>query len=129
MYCGCPKVLGYAAEAMILQADWGAAQRHLDDALALARRIRETLDLPLLLLRQAQIHAGLGRAEAAAEALRDAAAAARQTGARGFEVAALVELCTRVDAAAPDRLALREACTQLPEGFDARLRERARQLL
>jgi DNA-binding winged helix-turn-helix (wHTH) protein/tetratricopeptide (TPR) repeat protein len=129
MYCGCPKVLAYAADAMIFQGNWDAAQRHLDDALALARRICETLDLPGLLMRQAQIHIGLGHPDDAHHALREAAAAARQIGARGFEAAALAELCTLAGAAAADRLALREACTQLPDGFDARLRARAQQLL
>jgi DNA-binding winged helix-turn-helix (wHTH) protein/tetratricopeptide (TPR) repeat protein/ABC-type cobalamin/Fe3+-siderophores transport system ATPase subunit len=129
MFCGCAKVLGYAADAMIFQADWGAAQRHLDDALTLARRIHETVDLPGLLVRQAQIHVGLERVDAARQSLRDAVAAARQTGARAFEVAALVELCTLAAPLAPERQALREACALLPDGFDARLRARALQLL
>jgi len=114
---------------VIFQVDWDAAQCHLDDALALARRIHETVDLPGLLMRQAQIHVGLGRVDAARKSLREAVDAARQIGARAFAVAALVELCTLADAEGADRLALREVCAQLPDGFDARLRARAVHLL
>lgn len=129
MYAGCPKVLGYAAEALALQSDWDGAARQIDEALALAHRIGETLELPGLWLTRAQIEGERDRSGEARAALREALSCARSIGAERDAIDALHRLCSRPDAARSDLDALREACKTAPEGFDPGLRSRALALL
>ena len=99
-------------------------RRHLDDALALARSIHETIDLP-----------GLGRGRrrfmsASTVWTPHASPYARLWTRRGKSVRALSR-SRCLSAVYPGRrrgglrLALREACAQLPDGFDAHMRASA----
>jgi DNA-binding winged helix-turn-helix (wHTH) protein/tetratricopeptide (TPR) repeat protein len=92
MWAGCPEVLSYATEALILARDWEAAQRELEEARALAQRIGERLVLPALHLLSARIAQGRGDDDAALAAVRDSLAEARAQQAPGLELKALVAL-------------------------------------
>jgi DNA-binding winged helix-turn-helix (wHTH) protein/tetratricopeptide (TPR) repeat protein len=125
MYAGCAKVLGYAAQALALAGDLPGAVARLDEALALAHRISETLDLPWLHGLRAGFEARRGDTDAARAAWRAVLATAREQGAAGFEMEALAALCDHPAADADDLDALRECVADAPAGFDATLRDRA----
>lgn len=125
MYAGCPQVLSYAAEAMLLAGDAGAAQAHVDEGLAMAARMGETVAVADLWLRRSQVALARGDTDAARWALLETAAQARLHGAQGYELEALTALCRLDDATAEDRQALRDLRAALPDGFDAALKARA----
>jgi len=128
MYAGCPQVLAYAADAMMLRGDWEAAQRHVDDGLALAQRMGETVAVPDLLLHRVEVARGRGDVDAARRGARDAVTESRRHGAQGFELEALMVLC-EVAPEPQDIAELDSALAALPEGFDEDLSERAKRLI
>jgi len=105
------------------------AQRHIDEGLALAQRMGETVAIPDLLLQQARIAIGRGDRDAARRSLQEAVTHSRLHGALGYEIDGLIGLCELDDAAAQDIQALREACAALPDGFDSELAKRAGSVL
>ena len=130
MYAGCPIVLCFAAEALALAGDWDGAARHVDEGLALAQRMGETVAVPDLLFMQARVGSARGDREAARASLQEAVAQSRLHGAQGYEIDALIRLCEQDDSRAQEALAaLREACTTLPQGFDVALARNAQTLL
>jgi DNA-binding winged helix-turn-helix (wHTH) protein/tetratricopeptide (TPR) repeat protein len=129
MYGGCTEVLGYAAEALILEERWSEAQARIDAALALADRLGEGAVLPELLILHARIEDGLGHGEAACRALERALAVARAEHALGCELKALIALAQRRDRTAADLNALANAYSRLSEGLDTRTGVLARALL
>jgi DNA-binding winged helix-turn-helix (wHTH) protein/tetratricopeptide (TPR) repeat protein len=129
MVAGNTAVMGYAAEALILAGRWPEAQKHLEDALALAQRIRERLFLPDLLLLEARVALGQNQLDAARIAMEAALAEARAQQALWLELSALVALCELDDAAAEHRAALGHACKRVSEGFDTDLVKRACELV
>lgn len=85
MYGGCTEVLGYAAQALMLAGDWQGADRQVDDALALGKRIGERVALPELLLLKARIQRELGNRDAARANLVESLRETCVQGAAGFE--------------------------------------------
>jgi DNA-binding winged helix-turn-helix (wHTH) protein/tetratricopeptide (TPR) repeat protein len=129
MYAGCTEVLGYAAEAAMLDDRLDDAQRRIDEALALVERIGENGMLADILLLQARIAAARGESDAA-RAWRDRALEqARGQDALGCELAALVEIGEDEAATPADFAALGAAFARLTEGFDTIVAARARKLL
>jgi hypothetical protein len=55
MYAGNTEAMGHAAEALILAGDLPAAEKQLDDAFALAERIREYIELGNFMLLRARL--------------------------------------------------------------------------
>lgn len=92
MYAGATHVLLGAAEALLLAGDTEAAQREIDEAVALARRIDERVGLPPLLLLRAAILRRRGRHEECVADLRASLAVSRSQHAAFTELAALVAL-------------------------------------
>jgi DNA-binding winged helix-turn-helix (wHTH) protein/tetratricopeptide (TPR) repeat protein len=129
MYAGCTEVLGYAAEAALLDDQHDAAQRHIDDALALSARIGEQGMLCDLLLLQARIAAARGEGDAARAWRERALAAARAEDALGWEINALVANAEDPERTPADLAALAAAFARLTEGFDTFVAARARVLL
>jgi DNA-binding winged helix-turn-helix (wHTH) protein/tetratricopeptide (TPR) repeat protein len=129
MYAGCTEVLGYAAEAALLDDRYDAAQRHIDDALALSARIGEEGMLCDLLLLQARIAAARGEGDAARAWRERALAAARAEDALGWEINALVANAENPERTPADIAALAAAYARLTEGFDTFVAARARALL
>jgi len=117
MYAGCPRVLSYAGEALRLAGDRAGARRHLDEALALAERIGETMDLSEVLRLRAGLTAIEGDVAGARADLDRATAEARAIGAEGDVVLALSARCRLPDAGPADSDALTAALATLPSGF------------
>ncbi len=129
MLAGGSEVLGYAAEALMLDGDWDGAQHELEDALQVANTQGERVYLPQLLVMQAAIARARGDRKAADAAIRRAIAEARAQEAPWLELLALIELCDHHSATAKDRHALAALVDQLPEARDTAAVERARALL
>ncbi|MFO1205853.1 MAG: AAA family ATPase [Burkholderiales bacterium] len=129
MLTGGSETLGYAAEALMLGGDWGAAHEQLQEALQFANTHAERVYLPQLLLIQAAIARARGESAAAHAAARQAVAEARTQEAPWLELMALVELCEYDGATAEDRYALAALVDQLPEAIDTTAVARARALL
>jgi hypothetical protein len=122
-------VLGYATEALILDARWSEALALLDEALALAARMGERLHLPELLLLRARIARGQGDAAAGRAALHAALGEAASQQALWLELQALAALCEDDSAQADDFIALAAARARLGEGLDTTLVARIDTLL
>jgi DNA-binding winged helix-turn-helix (wHTH) protein/tetratricopeptide (TPR) repeat protein len=129
MYGGCTEVLGYAAEAALLDGRVDDAASKVDEGLALAERLGENGMLVDLLLVQARVHAALGKRGAARAARERAVAVAREQGALGGEVDALAAIAEGDDRTAADLAQLRDAFGRLRQGLDTPLAERVRTLL
>jgi tetratricopeptide (TPR) repeat protein len=129
MYYGSTRVLGYAAEAMMLANDWQTAQEHIDQALAWAQRLGERMLLPDLLRQHSRIAHHHGDDEAAREALRESLREARAQQALSSQLAALTALCELENAVPEDFVALKRAHETISEGFDTALVKRANELL
>jgi hypothetical protein len=129
MFAGCPEVLGYAAEALIIARDWPAAQAQLDDAFALAHRIGERLVLPRLHRLQASIARAREDHATARASLVESLREARAQEALGHELSALADLAGLEDRDDADLAALEEARGRLSEGFDTAIYRRACELL
>jgi hypothetical protein len=129
MLTGGSEVLGYAAEALVLGGDWGAAQAQLQEALRVADALAERVYLPQLLLIEAAIARGRGESTVALASVRRAIAEARAQEAPWLELMALIELCEHGGANAQDRRALAALVDQLPEAIDTTAVARARALL
>jgi tetratricopeptide (TPR) repeat protein len=129
MLAGGSEVLGYAAEALVLDGDWDGAQRELDDALQLANTLGERVYLPQLLVTQAAIARARGDRASAEAAIRGAIAEARAQEAPWLELMALIELCDGHGATTKDRRAFAALVDQLPEARDTAAVTRARALL
>lgn len=85
MYGGCTEVLGYAAEALIVEERWQEAEVMLSEALRLVERLGEKTVLTELLILKARIAAGRGDSKAARHAIEEALGAARAEDALGCE--------------------------------------------
>lgn len=121
MLAGYVQVLGFAAEALLVAADWSGASALLAEAEALAERLGERARLPELGLLRARVELGRGDAQAAQVALRQALAEARAQQAPGSELKLLLALCRLPQPAAADCTALRALCRALPPSATAPL--------
>jgi DNA-binding winged helix-turn-helix (wHTH) protein/tetratricopeptide (TPR) repeat protein len=128
MRAGASEVLGYAAEALLLAGDRDAAQAQLQEALQIADELAERVYLPQLLLLEAAVARGQGRADAGTAAARRAIEEARAQEAPWLELLALADLCEHHGATDEDRLALAELVGRLPEAVDTDVARRARSL-
>jgi ATP/maltotriose-dependent transcriptional regulator MalT len=129
MLAGGSEVLGYAAEALVLKGDWGAAQEQLQEALQVADTLAERVYLPQLYLIEAAIARGRGQSAAALASVRRAVEEARAQQAPWLELNALLELCDGGGAKAEDRRALAALVDRLPEIAGTTAFARARALL
>jgi hypothetical protein len=129
MLAGAASVLGFACEAMILAQRWADAQKHADDAIALAAKIGERVFLPDLYLYQGRIALARADRDRAREAMRAALAEARAQQAAWVELCALVALCELPDRAPGDFAALADTRARQHEGLDTPLVCRADALL
>jgi DNA-binding winged helix-turn-helix (wHTH) protein/tetratricopeptide (TPR) repeat protein len=129
MRAGGSEMLGYATEALVKAGDWSAAQGQLDEALQLADELGERVYLPQLFLIQAAIADARGESDAARASILQALAEAREQQAPWLELIALLKLCDRSDAKAPDRRALARLLDALPETHGTDVGARARALL
>jgi hypothetical protein len=129
MLAGGSENLGYAAEALLLAGDWGAAQKELQEALQHADQHGERVYLPHLYLLEAGIARGRGEHAAANASVRRAVAEAREQEAPWLELAALVELCGYGGATAKDWRALAALADALPEAIGTTALTKARALL
>lgn len=93
MISGGSETLGYAAEALIINGDWQAAQQQLEQALDIVNTYGERIYLPQLMLIQATIAQMRGELNAEAESLRHAISEAQRQGAVWLELLALTKLC------------------------------------
>jgi ATP/maltotriose-dependent transcriptional regulator MalT len=129
MRVGASEVLGYAAEALLLDGDIDGARAELQEAMAIADELGERVYLRQLLLLQAAIARARGQADASSGSVRRAIEEARTQQAPWLELLALVELCAHHDAAPEERDALAMLVDQLPETADTEPVTRARLLL
>jgi ATP/maltotriose-dependent transcriptional regulator MalT len=129
MLAGGSEVLGYAAEALVLEGDWNAAEQQLQEALLVADSTGERVYLPQLLVTEAAIARARGESDAAQASIRRAISEARAQETPWRELLAFVELCEHGDAAAEDRQALAALVDQLPEATDTDAVNKARALL
>jgi hypothetical protein len=129
MLAGGSENLGYAAEALLLAADWDAAEQQLQEALQHADKHGERVYLPQLWLLEAAIARARGKAALAEAAVRRSIAEAKAQEAPWLELVALVELCEGGAATAADRRALRALVDALPEAAGTTALERARAVL
>ena len=129
MIAGGSEVLGYAAEALFRQGDFGGAEEQLAQAFAVVERYGERIYVPQLLLLKAAIAHGRGELAAVDVALRRALEESRSQGAPWLELLALTDLCKRSTATVDDRRALRAVLEQLREGTDTASYVRARALV
>jgi tetratricopeptide (TPR) repeat protein len=117
MLAGRSETLGYAAEALMLAADWDAAQHQLQEALEIASTQDERVYLPQLFLIEAAIARGRGQPDVALDAVRRAVTEARAQEAPWLELTALVVLCEGERATGEDRRALAALVDRLPEAI------------
>jgi ATP/maltotriose-dependent transcriptional regulator MalT len=129
MFSGGSEVLGYAAEALVLKGDWGAAQEQLQEALQVADTLTERVYLPQLYLIEAAIARARGKPAIANASLRRALAEARAQDSPWLELLALMDVCEHEGATAEDRRALAALVDQLPEANDTVTLARAKALL
>ena len=128
MYGGCTEVLGYAAEAALLDGRVDDAAARVGDALALAERLGERGMIVDLLLTRARVAEALAP-ETARDWLDQAVSAARTQGALSGEIEGLAAIAARPDRTQADVAALAGAFGRLTEGLDTPLAERVRGLL
>jgi tetratricopeptide (TPR) repeat protein len=112
---GGSEVLGYAAEALMREGDWQAAQRQLDEALEIVSTCGERVYLPQLLLIEAAIADARGDVASSYESMRRAVAEARVQEAPWLELMTLRELCAHDEATDDERRALAAMTAQFPE--------------
>lgn len=129
MLSGGSEVLGYAADALLLAGDLEAAQRQVDEALQVAKRLDERVYLPQLFLIESAIARAHGESAAARASVRRAVAEARTQEAPWLELLALLDLCEHEAASVKDRQSLGELVDRLPEAADTTAVARARALL
>ena len=129
MRVGASEVLGYAAEALLLDGDVEAARAEVREAMAIADELGERVYLPQLLLLEAAIARARGAADAGSGSVRRAIEEARTQQAPWLVLLALVDLCAHHDAATEERDALAMLVDQLPEAADTEPVTRARLLL
>jgi tetratricopeptide (TPR) repeat protein len=128
-YAGNTETLGYAAQALMLAANWDAAEEQLDEMAALCTRIDEPGQACNLLLFRASVANARNEQAAARKFLNDALATARAQASPFHELRVLTAICARKDADAKDREALRNSYAALPEGRDTPMAQRAAALL
>lgn len=129
MMSGASENLGYAAEALLLDGDWRAAQDQLAQALQFVERNGERIYLPQLLMIEGGIARIRGEPGAAEAAFRRAVAEARDQGAGWLELLASIELCEHARATVEDRRALAALVDRLREAEGTAALSRARALL
>lgn len=129
MLAGGSENLGYAAEALLLAADWDATEQQLQEALQHADKYGERIYLPQLFLVEAAIARGRGDSTGARASVRRALAEAHAQEAPWLELLALVELCEGKRVTAEDRQTLAALVDQLPEAKGTAVLEKARALI
>lgn len=129
MLAGASENLGYAADALLLSGDWRAAQKQLEEAMAIAHRSGELVYQVQLSLLDAAVARARGDHEMAEAALRRAVVEARSQGAPWLELIALLALCESICATDADRAMLAAIVEQLPEAIETVAVKRARALL
>ena len=117
MYAGNTETLGYAAEALLIAAEWTRADRELDEAMTLAERIGEFALYPYLLRLRGELALRDGR-DRAREHLGASLALARSQGGKIDELKALVSLCKHGLATLDERAALRRVFDTFALGRD-----------
>lgn len=118
MLAGGSENLGYAAEALLLAADWDAAEQQLQEALQHADKYGERVYLTQLFLVEAAIAGGRGDATSERASILHALAEARAQESPWLELIALIALCEKKHATAEDRQTLTALLDQLPEAID-----------
>ena len=129
MMAGASENLGYAAEALLLNGDWRAAQEQLDQALQIVETYGERIYLPQLLLIEGSIAHSRGEPDAAIASIRRGIGEAQEQGATWLELLGLTALCECRAATDEDRRALAALVDQLEEASDTTALTRARALL
>jgi DNA-binding winged helix-turn-helix (wHTH) protein len=126
MIAGGSEVLGYAAEALVLQGALDDAQAQLEQAFEIVNTHGERIYLPQLLLTESAIARARGRRAAADASIRRALEEARAQEAPWLELLALTKLCESSSAKSADRRALGALISELAEGHDTPAHARAR---
>ena len=129
MISGGSEVLGYAAEALILQGDWEGAQKQLNQAFDIVNVYGERIFLPQLLLIQAAIQQERGELDSAEVSIRQALREARTQDASWVELLLLTEFCEHGTPTSDDCNALVRLVDQLAEANETNLLARARRLV
>ena len=128
MFATCTEVLGYAAQALILENNWSGAEQQLTAAFRLAERLGEYLIAPELHLLQATVYQGRSDMKNAMQSWRKALDLARSQQALAYEVKALTAIAARTKAR-DDLAALRNTFDRIQEGRDAPLYAKTRELV
>jgi tetratricopeptide (TPR) repeat protein len=115
---GTTEVLGYVADALVLDRRWEPALEKVNEALRSVEECGEHALLPDLLLIRARIEAGLGNPQQAQATMREALRIARSQGALMDELNALVALVEFDNESTADVDALAAAYARVTEGFD-----------
>jgi tetratricopeptide (TPR) repeat protein len=129
MFAGNTETLGYAAMALVLAGDWQAADRQIDEALALADRIQEHVMTPYLLRLRAHVAITQHRDDAARAALVDALAAARRQAAPFEELKCLYLMKKHGLTTQSERDALSAVFGAVTEGRDLPFMQKVAELL
>jgi hypothetical protein len=129
MLAGGSEVRGYAAEALVLAADWDGAERELDEARQFATKHAERVYLVQFFLIEAAIARGRGQREVADESVRRAVAEAKAQEAPWLELLARLDLAEHSGATTNDGRALAALLDRLPEASETAAFARARRLL
>jgi ATP/maltotriose-dependent transcriptional regulator MalT len=129
MYGGNTESLGYAAEALLLAGDLAGADRQLDEAFALARRIEEWVEVPSFMLLRGRVALARGDVAAARASMREPLAESRTRPSPHHELKVLTVLCDLPDADGSDLDALRNVYGSLPEAHGLPIFRRAAELL
>jgi hypothetical protein len=129
MSAGMSETLGMAADALLLDGDWQAAQTQVDEGFALANRIDERVGLPNLNLLQGRIALARGDHGTAITSMRQALAIARSQTATFYELKSLVAICGLQEATSTDHAELKQTYANLQEGLDLPTAKRAAEMV
>lgn len=129
MMVGSSEVLGYAAEALLIDGDVDGAEAQLREAFGAADNLRERVYLPQLHLAEAAIAYARGQREAGEASIRRGLREARDQRAPWLELIAFNELLDRGVATPKDRASLAKLLDAMPEASDTEAVARARALL
>ena len=126
MIAGGSEVLGYAAEALVLQGDFDGAEEQLEQALAIVSRYGERIYLPQLLLIQGAVARARGQLAAADASIRRALEESRAQEAPWLELLALTDAVRRLDRdeCRPPRARRTRLRRSVKEATRRRMRER-----
>lgn len=129
MYAGCPEVLGYGAEALLLAGDVTGCEDQLAEAHELAERIGERLALPMLELLGARAARARGADAVARERVASALAECERQEAFGVELDARTFAFEQGARGEPERVALAAVLERLSAERTTRPYRRAMEAL